>query len=102
MGVTPMSRSDAGSNETRERLLRAVNNWIRIQEDSINGEGPVEFLCECGADECSLTLQLAPEEYDEVAARPTRLLLAAEHRGPQDGHHVVSERDSYVVLEPDG
>jgi hypothetical protein len=100
MAVTSKSKGDAGGSEQRERLLHAVNDWIRIQDESIKAAGPIEFLCECGADDCQLTLELSVEEYDDLAVAPNRLLLASEHVGALDGHRVIAEHERYVVLSP--
>lgn len=91
---------DADERESREGLLHAVNNWIRVQGDSHAAKAPVEFLCECGADDCHLTLELTAEDYDDLAGVRNRLLIATEHLGVLDGHRVVGEHDRYVVLAP--
>jgi hypothetical protein len=100
LGVTSMSKVGTGKREARESLLRAVNNRIRVEGGSLAIDAPAEFLCECGAADCVLTVELSPEEYDQVAAVPGRLLLATEHLGQLDGHRVVAERERYVVLAP--
>ncbi len=100
MGVTSSSKVGADNRESRERLLHAVNNWIRMQGDLQDAEEPVEFLCECGAPDCHLTLELTAEEYDDLAAVPNRLLLGTGHLAPLDGHYLFAERERYVVLAP--
>jgi len=98
VGVISVSKVETDKRESREGLLHAVNNWIRLQGDSQAAEGPIEFLCECGADDCHLTLELTPGDYDDLAAVQNRRLLATQHLGTLDGHRVVAERDGYVVL----
>jgi hypothetical protein len=98
--VTSLLKVDVEKRETRERLVRAVNNWIRLQGKLQAVEEPVEFLCECGGADCYLTLELTVAEYDDLPAMPDRLLLAREHLGPLDGHYVFGEQEHYVVLAP--
>jgi hypothetical protein len=93
-----MSTVDTGKREARESLLRAVNNRIRVEGGSLAMDAAAEFLCECGAAECVLTVELSAQEYDQVAEVPDRLLLATEHVGQLNGHRVVAERERYVVV----
>jgi hypothetical protein len=102
IGSTNLSKVGEGGRGTREGLIRAVNNWIRIHGDSITSEGPSEFLCECGADDCYLTVELTGREYESMALGQNRVLLGTKHLDALDGHRVVAQHDGYVVLEPVG
>jgi hypothetical protein len=93
-----LSKVADGKPEQHEQLLRAVNNLIRRQFDSHLTLAPIKLLCECGAADCHLTLELTAEEYDRFAAAPESLLLAREHVGPLDGRNLVAEHERFVVL----
>ena len=65
----------------RVELLREVNDRIREIGDGFDYPGVgLEFLCECGADDCSEKVPLAPDEYDRLP-KARRRLIAPGHVG---------------------
>jgi hypothetical protein len=62
-------------------LLREVNDRIREIGDGFDypGDG-LEFICECGADDCSEKVSMAPDEYDRLP-KARRPLIAPGHVG---------------------
>jgi hypothetical protein len=65
-----------------EALFRDVNERIRDLRDEA-GRDLVEFLCECGDDDCVERIALSPDEYEEVRADPVLFAVAAGHVVPQ-------------------
>jgi hypothetical protein len=65
-----------------EALFRDVNERIRdLSEEA--GRELVEFLCECGDDDCVERIALTPAEYERVRADPVLFAVAAGHVVPQ-------------------
>ena len=70
-----------------EALFREVNESVR----EVSGGGPTEtteFLCECGDETCTETVQVRNDEYEGVRADP---LLFAIVRG-----HEIAEVETLV------
>jgi hypothetical protein len=64
----------------RGDLLREVNDRIREIGDGFDypGDG-LEFVCECGGEECAAKVQLRPEEYDKLRVESVWRVLAPGH-----------------------
>lgn len=88
----------ANGNLRGQRLYRDVNKRIREVGIGFGVEGPAHFLCECGQDDCTSTLELTLAQFDGLLDDPGRVLLAAEHRGSLNGQRVIAEYDNFVVV----
>jgi hypothetical protein len=58
-------------------VFREVNERVRELVDAWNG--PAEFLCECSKEDCTETLTLHPQEYEEVRAHPNLFVILPGH-----------------------
>jgi len=77
-------------------LFREVNE--RLREIVADSPGPVEFLCECSKENCTMQIQLEILEYERVRAHPSRFVIAPEHEIDAI-ERVVWESDRYFVVE---
>jgi hypothetical protein len=77
-----------------EALFREVNERIR----DISSDGEIDFLCECGAENCAQQIRLTSEEYRDVRAHPTHFVIASGHEAP-DVESVVAENERFAVVE---
>lgn len=84
-----------------EEVFRSINE--RIEEGAKqHGVGqPLPFHCECCSTVCVETIELAPSDYDRIAADSMRFVLVPGHE--QAGVEAVVERHpSYLVVEKIG
>jgi hypothetical protein len=61
-----------------EALFREVNESVR----EVSGGGPretTEFLCECGDEACTETIELRNDEYESVRADPLLFVIVRGH-----------------------
>jgi hypothetical protein len=65
------------------------------------GEGPAEFLCECGRPDCSAKVLLSVDDYESVRAFPRRFVCAPGHLTPAI-EAVIEEDEAYLVVEKGG
>ena len=77
-----------------EALFREVNE--RISDVSTHGE--IDFLCECGDENCAQQIRLMSDEYQEVRSHPARFAIANGHEAP-DVESVVAENERFAVVE---
>ncbi len=80
-----------------QALFREVNEHVPdvAHEDRIN------FLCECAAEDCTVTIGLTPSEYETVRANARRFPIVPGHEVPEI-ERVVEEHDRYAVVEKSG
>jgi hypothetical protein len=78
-----------------QSLFRAVNEKI---EELADGEGTVEFVCECSDPECVSLVELRLGEYERIRSDSTWFFVKAGHVIAEI-ERVVSEDDGYVVVE---
>jgi hypothetical protein len=83
-----------------EALFRQVNERVRdvSQAFATLDPTPVDFVCECGNQDCTEPVALRLHEYEAVRAVPTHFFVLANHVIPEV-ETVVSEHGSYVVVE---
>ena len=81
-----------------EALFRQVNDRIKEVNETLEGDGLTEFLCECGDDDCTQPISLSLAEYEEVRSVPTYFAIAPGHE-TIDVEHVVRTGDRYSVVE---
>jgi hypothetical protein len=59
---------------------------------------PVDFVCECGRQDCAEPIALTLQEYEAVRAVPTHFLVLRDHVIPEI-ERVVADHGSYVIAE---
>jgi hypothetical protein len=84
----------------KHRLYREVNMRIREVAGTFSGDGPVEFVCECGRRDCRATIPLTEAQWDSLASEGDSMLLAIAHRGAADGGRVIAEDAQFVLALP--
>jgi hypothetical protein len=76
------------SNRT---LLREVNERIAELTAADGAVSVVELLCECGDDDCTLTVRLSRRTYERLRSRGEAFLVDPRHAGRSDGSAVERE-----------
>jgi hypothetical protein len=84
-------------------MYRAANREIeRVSAES--GERPQDrltFICECGQDGCSQTVDLTIAEYEDAHAQRDRFVITPGHEDEQlEG--VVERNERYLVVDKFG
>jgi hypothetical protein len=82
-----------------EALFRQVNERVRdvSQAFATLDPTPVDFVCECGRQDCAEPIALRLHEYEAVRAVPTQFFVLRDHVIPEI-EHVVADHGSYVVV----
>jgi hypothetical protein len=88
----------AGHNE---EVFRTVNERIEEGAKQHGVDRPLPFHCECSAKRCVEKIELAPADYDRVAAHVARFVLIPGHEQPEV-ESVVERHPSYLVVEKFG
>jgi hypothetical protein len=83
-----------------EALFRQVNERVREVSEAFATLDPssVDFVCECGNEDCADPVTLNLSQYEEVRAEPTWFFVVPGHVKPKI-ERVVLERDGYLVVE---
>jgi hypothetical protein len=82
-------------------VFRSINERIEASAKQHGVGQPLPFHCECGSTSCLEKIELAPSDYDRIAADATRFALVPGHE--QAGVESVVERhSSYLVVEKIG
>lgn len=79
-----------------EVIFREVNERIRDVVPSENGE--VDFLCECGREDCVEQIKLTTAEYERVRADPVQFFVKPGHAS-QDVEEVVEGNDRFLLVK---
>ena len=88
-----MTREDRlARNET---LFREVNE--RIEEVSSQEEDRIDFLCECGVEQCKDPIALTIAEYERLRTDPTTFGVAPGH-SIESIEDVVSKTERFHVV----
>ena len=77
-----------------EALFREVNERVKALTPS---EGGIEFICECGYEECIERVALTSEEYERVRSDPVEFFVKRGHEIP-DVEEVVEAHDRYLLV----
>jgi hypothetical protein len=88
-----------------EALFREVNERIREmsgQAVALDGDAPVQFVCECSDEGCSEPVELTLAEYEAVRAQGTHFLVALGHVWQPEDEHVVRAAATHIVVEKRG
>ena len=79
-----------------EALFREVNE--RVEEISEGASlDMIEFVCECGDAECTMTVSLTQSEYEQIRADPLLFAIMPGHVIPEI-EDVVSEGERFQVV----
>jgi hypothetical protein len=93
-----MDKSDGYLDPREERiarnesLFREVNE--RVKEISDASEGRIDFLCECGDDQCTASISLTLVEYERLRSDPLLFGVKPGHAIP-DVEDVVDENERF-------
>ena len=77
-------------------LFREVNE--RVRETLGREEGPLDFVCECGNEDCIDRVTLDVREYERVRSNVTLFLIATGHER-LDVERVVDQGDGYLLIQ---
>jgi hypothetical protein len=77
-----------------EALFREVNE--RVQEITPS-EGGIDFICECGYEECIERVSLTSDEYERVRSDPVEFFVKPGHEIP-DVEEVVEAHDRFLLV----
>ena len=77
-----------------EALFREVNERV---SDLVPSEGGIEFICECGSEECIDRVTLTREEYERVRSDPVEFFVKPGHE-MLDVEEVVESHDHYLLV----
>jgi hypothetical protein len=98
--LMPPSTSRGDRAARNEALFRQVNERVREVSEAFAtlDPSPVDFVCECGRQDCTEPVALRLQEYEAVRSDPTHFVVLAAHVIP-DIERVIADRGSYVVVE---
>jgi hypothetical protein len=88
----------AMGSRQHQLLYREVNKRIREFGPGSAADEHLEFLCECGLEDCTSTIQLTEAQFDGLLAEPGRMLLTVEHGYQANGARVIAEYDGFMVV----
>jgi hypothetical protein len=82
-----------------EALFREVNERVlEVNKDFETTDGLLNFICECGREECVDPVPLTLAEYEAVRSHPTHFVLVPGHEGPLV-EAVIARTDRFAVVE---
>ena len=81
-----------------EALFREVNERIEDVQEGFTGQGRVDFLCECGSEDCTQPISLTLAEYEQIRQHPKHFVVVPGH-DVVDVERVVEQTDRYAVVE---
>ena len=84
----------------KERIARNEAAYRDLNEaiGTGPGRGALQLLCECGREDCTGPIYVAPDDYSVVRASPRRFLVLPGHE-ILEAERVVEERPGYRVVE---
>jgi len=77
-----------------EVLFREVNERVK---ELVPSEAGIEFICECGYDECIERVPLSSDEYERVRSDPVEFFVKPGHETP-DVEEVVETHDRFLLV----
>ena len=80
-----------------EALFREVNERIADVSSSYELGDSLEFLCECGSQDCLDAISIVRADYEQVRSEPDRFVVVTGHEIPEI-ERVLERRDGYVVV----
>jgi len=88
------ARNEALFREVNERVERLGRDW------RVDGE-PTRFVCECADGECTETVVVPLDVYEDVRAHPRRFLIRPGHEHGEL-ETIVAQTGDYAVVEKTG
>ena len=82
---------------TNEAAHRKLNEGIQDAYESHATDTRIEFVCECGQEDCDVFLTVTKAEYEDVRADPRRFIIVRDHLNPEVDV-LVSESDRFTVV----
>ena len=79
-----------------EVIFREVNERIREVVPSDNGG--IDFLCECGREDCVEQIPLTTEEYEHVRADPVQFFVKPGHAS-HDVEEVIADHERFLLVK---
>jgi hypothetical protein len=82
-----------------EAVFREVNERIEGMHEasSAGAEERIDFLCECGNEECTETVAMTLAEYEEVRSDATHFVVLPGHEQPEI-EHVTDANSRFRVV----
>lgn len=83
-----------------ETLYREVNERVSelAEQFQAETESPADFICECGAADCTEPIPMILSEYEAIRGDPTRFAVVPGHELPNI-ESVVERHLAYLVVE---
>jgi 5-bromo-4-chloroindolyl phosphate hydrolysis protein len=81
-----------------EALFREVNERIEDVQKPLAAEERIDFLCECGNDDCTQPISLTLAEYERIRQDPQHFVVVPGH-DVVDVERIVERTDRYAVVE---
>ena len=96
--VVPLHETPSRKTLLRnETLFRELNDALQAYFRTGDGTRG-SFVCECSTASCVAPVQVAPVEYADVRAHPTRFFVVPGHEY-EELERVVEENDRFLVVE---
>jgi hypothetical protein len=83
-----LARNQAIFREVNERLREIANPTADL----------TDYVCECSAVDCHVTIQLALVEYEEVRSMPNVFVIEPGHER-LEVERVIEENDRFMLVE---
>ena len=100
--LAQMATDDAARERSvrNETLFRQVNERVRDVSEAFSALDPSEinFVCECGDEQCTEPVSLTLAEYEQVRGVPTHFFVVPGHVIPKV-EVVVRRSEGHVVVE---
>jgi hypothetical protein len=77
-----------------EALFREVNERVK---ELVPSEGGIDFICECGNEECIEQVRMTAEEYERVRADPVAFFVKPGHQ-TAEVEEVVEANERFTVV----
>ena len=91
--VEQEARQQVAFREVNERIAELRGEW---------GEPAVAlFICECSDAACTQSVEISPDEYEQVRRNGARFVVLAGHQLPEV-ERVVEGNDRFLVVEKFG
>lgn len=77
-----------------ETVFREVNERVK---ELVPPEGGIDFICECGNEQCVEQVRLKAEEYERVRADPVEFFVKPGHE-IADVEEIVEAHEGYLLV----
>jgi hypothetical protein len=80
-----------------EWLFREVNERISEVNEDFDVDGQIEFLCECGRQQCLETVRLSRRDYERIRAEGDRFAVRPGHED-ESVERVLERHEDFLVV----